>query len=139
MGWANPYGVAKRIIDERFPDFGSDITEVAGQTWERTVGDAFFEYDSPSAWLRSIDSLLDYLEIETVDELRECEDDDEETQTWKKALELIESGFRVYLSRMPHDGEGGSRIAHEAYLARKMLHIEDEDFVLYFQGGLNED
>jgi hypothetical protein len=128
------YASSRKRIDEAFPDFPSEVHEFAGESYVQTIGHTFFEYENPDGWIRCEASLLDAIEMESFDEIED--DGSDESDTWLKARELLKEGYRVYLSRMPHDGEGGSRLAHEVWEARRALKVDGDDFVLYFQGGL---
>jgi hypothetical protein len=126
-------------IDAAFPDFEREESPYDGSI--ETLGKTFFEYDYPGDWCRSVDSFLDVNGYETLEEAEADLADPQCSEEWtmKKALDLLKRGYRIYSSQMPHDGEGGTHLCHRAYEERRDIYIEDDDFVLYFQGGLSED
>jgi len=130
-------------IDSAFPDFPKHVwgeVEFAGRPWTETLGHTFFLGENNGGWKRSLDSVLDELDLSDEGELEalmaEHPGPDVEFDCWRRAVDLAKEGFRVYLGSMPHSGDGGTNLQHRAYENRRDLRIDDPDFVLYFQGGL---
>jgi len=131
------YKYVVKKIDEEFPDFPK-YKPYPDEEYEMTLGRAFFYGENDLGWKRSVESVLDSIDCESIEELKEEMEADPNTDfdTYWKALELVQSGFRVYIGYMPHNGDGGNELTNRAVTSRKDLKIEKDDFVLYFQGGI---